>query len=147
MTIVGVGAPFVSSLLPGNNAQQVIPALWAEFTQRRGEIAQKNAEVVYGVITGGTDMKNLYYVAGTEAEPGDPVPEGMETVEIVEGNYAVFTHRGAIQDLPGTTRIVYQESLPASGLTGRDAPHLELYDSRFHPASPSSELDILVPVV
>ncbi|MCU1328126.1 MAG: transcriptional regulator [Bryobacterales bacterium] len=147
MTITGIGAPFISNLLPGSNAQKVIPGIWDNFMRRRDEIPAKVADVTYGVITGGMDMNNLHYIAGIEVEPGDRVPEGMETVEVVEGNYAVFTHRGPISDLPQTTRTIYQDSLPQSGLTMRDAPHVELYDGRFDPSSPTSEFDILVPVV
>jgi len=70
----------------------------------------------------------------------------MERVNVPAGRYAVFTHVGSVQTLPATTDKVYREWLPASGLTMRDAPHLELYDNRFNPHSANSEMDILVPV-
>jgi AraC family transcriptional regulator len=121
--------------------------LWDTFNKRRSEIHPMSPEVTYGVITGDMDMTNLHYIAGAEVEPGDKMPEGMETVEVVEGNYAAFTHEGSLQNLRQTMQTIYQDSLPQSGLTMRDAPHLELYDDRFDPSSPASQFDILVPVV
>jgi AraC family transcriptional regulator len=148
--VVGMGTKFISTLSPDNNNQTLLPALWGKYVPRSYEIQSRLSPVDLGVCFDPGKEKShpdeCFYIAGTEVISTDEIPEGMMTMTVPAGRYAVFTHRGAIEKLPMTMKYIYGSWLPKSGEKLRDAPDLEVYDQRFSPGSDDSELDIYIPV-
>lgn len=69
------------------------------------------------------------------------------TIKLIpSGEYAVFTHKGSIENLHTIFPFIYKEWMPNSSYKVRAAYDLEWYDERFKGMSPDSEVDIYVPV-
>lgn len=74
------------------------------------------------------------------------VPEDMVIKEIPTQDYVVFTHIGSPNSLEATYQYIYGTYFYKTDFELVDAPDFELYDHRFSPESPTSELDIYIPV-
>lgn len=152
-TVVGMGERFISILSPDADNHTVIPQLWDTFINRIGEVRARANRDTLGVCMGLPESferrhdAELFYLAGAEVDSTDEVPDGMTVRTIPAGEFAVFTHVGPIDRLGETIGGIYGEWLPASGYQRRDdLPDVELYDERFDGMSPTSELEIHVPV-
>ena len=152
MQVAGLGARFISATSPDTNNFQVIPQLWASYQERAGEIKSRVRPADLGVVIclEEKDKKShpdeMLYLACTEVKDASPVPKGMTALTIPAGKYAVFTHKGPIENIGHTVNYIYGSWLPKSDKQLRDAPHLEIYDERFKPGHTNSQLDVCVPV-
>jgi AraC family transcriptional regulator len=152
LAIVGLSARFISAMSPDANNFTVIPKLWDAYLKRSGEIKSRLSPIDYGVVVflKENDQKShpdeRLYIAGASSPDSAPTPEGMTRLTIPAGKYAVFTHKGILQNLPQTMKGIHTSWLSDAGLKMRSGPHLEIYDSRFNPVSPASELDICIPI-
>lgn len=148
--VVGMGTKFISTLSPDNNNQTIIPALWGTYVTRSQEIKSRVGYADFGVCFDPGGVKShpdeCFYVAGAEVKNTNEVPDGMMTMTIPAGQYAVFTHKGSIEKLRFTMKYIYGSWLPKSGQKLRDAPDLEIYDQRFKPDSEDSEIDVYIPI-
>lgn len=131
----------------------LISKLWEEFLPRIPEIKNiARAGLSYGICEyidlAKSDENTLYgELVSMEVNSFDFIPEGMVSKVIPAAKYAVFTHKGKIENLQKTYDYIYKTWLPNSGM--ELAPHddFELYDYRFKGASdPNSEFDIYTPV-
>lgn len=154
-TIVGLGTRFISILSPEKNNHILLPQLWQKYIQLQHTIFHRKNAINYGVCFVQPKEQRqhpdeCYYIAGAEVTSVENLPLGMEKITIEAGRYAIFTHKGplneAIANLEHTMNYIYGSWLPKSGFELRDAPEFELYDERFHPASPESEFDIYIPI-
>lgn len=151
--VVGLGTRFISVMSPEQNNFLVIPKLWDQFIKRVDEIRDRKGYHTYGLCEAlpkelaRTHKDELFYIACAEVTSLDQVPTGMLHRTLPAGRYACFTHKGSLSGLGQTMNFIYRSWLPSSGITLREAPHLELYDKRFDPHSEKSELDILLPTV
>ncbi|MEX3015558.1 AraC family transcriptional regulator [Gymnodinialimonas hymeniacidonis] len=118
-----------------------VPGLWQSFAQRYLEIGPPG--VTYGVSYDIGEAGDFHYMAGME---GPNVPDGMKTVDIPGGRYAVFTHKGGIGDLPKTIYSIWNRALPDAGLEPAIAPEFERYDERFDPVTGRGEVEIWIPL-
>jgi AraC family transcriptional regulator len=135
----------------GRNENKEIPALWDSFLPHMDDIQhQVDADESFGLCVGDADYKQtgvVRYVAGQRVTEAVNIPDGMVAVTVPEATYAVFTHRGTLATLGETYDYIYGTWLPTSGRELADAPDFELYDMhRFDPTSPSSEMDIYIPL-
>lgn len=149
--VVGLGDKFVSILSPEKNNHIVIPALWDNYLSRKNEIQKIVTDVDFGVCLPIEDKHKSHpdeclYLACAEVQNFNSVPDGMIIRVIPTGEYAVFTHVGQLDKLDHTMNYIYGSWLPKSGKKLREAPDLELYDSRFNPNSDKSEFDIYIPI-
>jgi AraC family transcriptional regulator len=153
MTLAGLSARFISILSPDRNNHVVIPALWARYGKRAGELTTRRAGVDWGLFESlqANDRSHpdeLSYTAAAELlSPVETLPEGFSLKRIPPGRYAVFTHKGKLDGLAKTMTAIHEKWLPKSGRMQRDGPHLERYDhQRFRADSADSELELWVPV-
>ncbi|MBA4364648.1 MAG: AraC family transcriptional regulator [Coprothermobacter sp.] len=134
----------------GRNENNEIPAPWQSFMPHMREISgQAHPHESFGLCIGDVDYKQtgvFRYVAGQQVTEAAAVPEGMIAVTVPEATYVVFTHRGTLETLRQTYDYIYGTWLPTSSRELADTPDFELYDDRFDAASPSSEMDIYVPL-
>ena len=123
-----------------------IPALWDSFVPRMHEISTSAPEkAAYGVMTRDEgDPGSMRYLAGVQVVDASSVPQGMKSVTIPAGRYAVFN-----SSLAGLSRdfdSIYGSWLPASGLRAEGRPVYERYGEEFDPGNPHSLVTIHIPV-
>lgn len=131
------------------------PTLWQKFMPRVKEIkngigSQKYSIQIYVKIFDYSDFdpsKLFTYWAATEVSDFDSIPRGMETLELKEGKYAIFIHKGMMDTFPDTLKSIYLEWLPNSEYSIDHRPHFELLDQRYlGPNNPNSEEEVWVPI-
>lgn len=141
-SVIGMGNDFIIGKTDS------IPALWDQFMQRRTEI-QVRGHIDYGVCTKAHDNEStgaFHYTASAETDTNAPLPAGMERVLIPGGTYAVFTHKGHLNQFEKTVEYVWKIWVPKNASRLADGPDFELYDDRFSPETMSGEIEIWVPV-
>lgn len=134
--------------------QNTTPILWKSFMQNRRSV--KNAV--------GTDLysiqvydDSLYFInfnpqteftkyAMTEVSGFETIPEGMETLTIESGLYAVFIYTGLPQDFAQMANYIFSEWLPNSEYSLDDRPHFEVLGEKYIPASEDSEEKVWIPI-
>lgn len=83
--------------------------------------------------------------ACTEVTNLNQVPEGLDTLIVPSGQYAVFFYKGSSSD----TRIfqhIFSEWLPNSGYILDNRPHFEILGDKYRNNDPESEEDIYIPI-
>ncbi len=123
-----------------------IPSQWQRFHQSVDDISGRIGKVAYGVCCNGDDAGNFDYIAGVEVSDFSDLPRPFFRVRIPEQRYAVFTHRDHISTVRSTVNTIWNQWLPASGLTVADAPNFERYDENFDPLTGNGGFEIWVPV-
>ncbi|MEP1151510.1 MAG: GyrI-like domain-containing protein [Balneola sp.] len=131
------------------------PALWQKFMPRVKEIkngigTQKYSIQIYSELFDYSNFnpnRSFTYWAATEVSSFDSIPDGMEALELMEGKYALFIHKGTMESFPKTLGYIYEEWLPTSGFSVDHRPHFELLDERYlGPNHPDSEEEVWVPI-
>ncbi len=133
--VVGLGTE-----VRGHNISAV-PGLWQSFAAKYVELGATG--VTYGVSYDIGGDGNFRYMAGME---WDDVPDGMDTMDVPGGRYAVFTHKGTVGDLPKTIYSIWNKALPDHGIEPAVAPEFERYDERFDAVTGRGEVEIWIPV-
>jgi AraC family transcriptional regulator len=123
-----------------------IPSQWQRFHQSVDDIPGRIGKVAYGVWCNGDDAGNFDYIAGVEVSDFSDLPRPFFRVRIPEQRYAVFTHHDHISTIRSTVNTIWNQWLPASGLTVADAPNFERYDENFDPLTGNGGFEIWVPV-
>ena len=170
MVVAGLGADFISALVRGSNAHEVLPKLWAdlnaiiEATAIEGQHAYDFQPWMIGAM-GEPELPAyaeavavpaveglLNYFAGVRVDSIDRalvdalVAAGLQLRSFEGGSFAVCEHVGPLDRLGETTAWFYQTWLPTQGPAERFGHHFEIYDERFKMGSPSSVVMICAPV-
>ena len=74
------------------------------------------------------------------------IPRGMETLTLVGGLYAVFLHKGRVQDFPKTMEYVFGQWLPNSNYEVDLRAHFEVLGAQYKPNSGDSEEEVFIPI-
>ncbi len=74
------------------------------------------------------------------------IPEGMETLTLEGGLYAVFLHKGKAQDFPKTMQYIFGQWLPSSDYEVDQRPHFEALGAKYKPNSEESEEEVFIPI-
>ena len=141
-SVIGIGNDFVIGQTQG------IPTMWDLFMKRRSEVRATGA-VDYGICSKAQDKAasgSFHYTASTMTEPGADIPAGMEKISLHGGAYAVFTHKGHINQFEKTVEYVWKIWAPQNADRLAEGPDFEVYDERFDPQTSSGEVEIWVPV-
>jgi AraC-like DNA-binding protein/predicted transcriptional regulator YdeE len=147
LTLVGLTTRFYGVDSEKNNVAHQLPPLWDAFLARLGEIPDVVPCTCYGVIRpSDDDAEMLSYCAGIAVTRVGDVPEGMQVVNVPGATYARFIHRGPVANLDHTVNYVYGTWLAQSGKQHTYGPDLEIYGSAFHPTSPDSIMEYMIPV-
>jgi AraC family transcriptional regulator len=127
-----------------------IPKLWEAFLKRVHEIPDQVRPGVF-VSPCHDRVTDFTCYIGVEVRSADQVPEGMLALTVPTQQYAVFTHKGPIRNVPTT----YQRALKWIERKGFQKDHstlgLEVYDHRYLPTthdgnSPDNMFDIYIPI-
>ncbi|MGH1366878.1 MAG: GyrI-like domain-containing protein [Calditrichia bacterium] len=83
--------------------------------------------------------------AAVEVAGFDSVPDGMQTLTLPGGQYAVF-HRIGLGTDNSIFEYIFTEWLPHSGFQLDNRPHFDVMGEKFKRNDPNSEEDICIPV-
>lgn len=133
----------------GNN---LTGKLWAGFMPRRKEITNAIGEELYSVqLYDNIDFANLDPTAeftkwaAVEVPDFTHVPDGMDTLTIPSGQYAVFHYKGLAGD-PAIFQYIFGVWLPQSAYQLDKRPHFEVLGEKYRNNDPNSEEEIWVPI-
>lgn len=129
--------------------------LWKNFMPHRNNIANRVSTDLYCVQVYSELVNYSQYSplmifekwAAVEVSSVRDVPEGMETLTITQGLYAVFLHRGTSADFRETAHYIYEEWLPASDYIIDHRPHFEILGDKYKREESDSEEEIFIPVI
>ena len=140
MLIAGLGGRFTAE------TTDKIPELWEQFILQIDGIPDQVSEVTYGICCNPDGKGGFEYIAGVEIKKLDDLPEKYRWVEVQPQRYAVFKHKGALDQLPQTFQYIWQTWLPQSGQQAADAPEFERYSEDFNPKANTGTLEIWLPL-
>ena len=140
LLIAGLGGRFTQDTTDG------IPALWEKFIPHLGKIPGQKNEVTFGVCCNADGKGGFEYIAGVEISKLDDLPEQYRWIEVQPQDYAVFEHKGSLDQLPETFQYIWKTWLPQSGREAADAPEFERYSADFNPATGDGVLEIWLPL-
>ena len=83
--------------------------------------------------------------AAVEVPNFDQVPDGMKTIIIESGKYAVFTYKSAEAN-QGIFQYIFTQWLPNSEYRLDDRPHFDILGEKTQQRNPNAEEEIWVPV-
>lgn len=125
--------------------------LWSSFMPRRKEVQNAIGTDLYNIqinpigFSFGLQEPFVKWAAVPVAN-FDFVPDGMETLEIPEGWYAVFHYKGYQSNAPAFFNAIYTEWLPASNYELDHRPQFEILGAKYKTNDPNSEEEIWIPV-
>ncbi|RNC83637.1 MAG: AraC family transcriptional regulator [Balneola sp.] len=131
------------------------PKLWPQFMPRRKEIPNLVSEDNFSVqlyngiysFKSFTPFIEFEYWAAVEVSDVDHIPAGMEVLEIPEGLYAIFIHKGPVTEFVQTLRFIHEQWLPTSGFEIDHRPHFEVLGKKYLGTQhPDSEEEVWVPI-
>jgi len=129
--------------------------LWKGFIPNKSKIQQVVNQDLFSIqeydafveLTEFNEASPFRKWAAIEVKEYENIPEGMHTLDIPAGDYAVFTHKGPTSTFMHTAQQIFNFWLPKSGYMIDDRPQFEIMDDRYKGAeSAESEEDIWVPI-
>lgn len=125
---------------------QDIPSLWAKFLADIEHIPNREGDETYGVCCNPDGKGGFEYIAGVRVSTRDDLPEHYRWVELQEQNYAVFEHRGSLDNLGQMFQAIWNDWLPSSDYEAVDAPEFERYSPDYDVQTLTGVLEIWLPV-
>lgn len=83
--------------------------------------------------------------ATVEVSSFDDLPEGLQTLDLKGGMYAVFDYKGSSGD-SSIFQYIFTEWLPQSNYMVDNRPHFEVLGPKYKNNDPNSEEEIWIPV-
>lgn len=129
--------------------------LWYSFKSKLGELNNLSEQKFYSVqiYPEDLDMRSFTPItqfekwAAIQACESMSVPDGMETLLIPSGKYAVFIHKGTVSTFHKTTTYIFEDWLPKSGFDFDNRPQFEIMDHRYlGPVDQDSEEEVWIPI-
>lgn len=127
--------------------------VWQRFMPRRNEIENRLGQHFLSVqVTDANFWSNFnpnttfQKWAVAEVTIYSSLPEGMETITIPSGLYAVFIYKGDGTDAPAFFESIFTEWLPNSDYQLGDRPHFELLGEKYQRGNPNSEEEVYIPI-
>ena len=125
--------------------------LWSRFMPRRNENQNTIGTELYNIQINPENFDfnpNTPFVkwAVRPVSSFDFVPEGMETLEIQEGFYAVFHYQGDQNNAATFFNQIYTVWLPNSDYELDSRPQFEILGEKYKNNDPTSEEEIWIPI-
>jgi AraC family transcriptional regulator len=128
------------------------PELWRSFMPRRRELVNIVGNDLFSIQVYDDDyFKNfspeneIDKMAAVEVTSLENIPDGLQTLVIPSGLYAVFLHKGSSND-HSTFEYIFTQWLPKSDYVLDNRPHFEVLGEKYKNADPSSEEEIWIPI-
>jgi AraC family transcriptional regulator len=123
-----------------------IPAQWQRFMECYDTIPHKREEIPIGVMYGADDDGEFQYMCGAAVHRFGARSRDLVQLEIGPRQYAVFEHRGHVSTIYETYRSIWNEAMPATGLSVADAPVIERHNPAFNPRTGVGGLTLWIPL-
>lgn len=129
---------------------KIIYEQWEDFRKVKRRIkhaANKNTLFGIGEMIDG-DLSKFTYITAIEVNSNLDLPEDMVYRRIPTHKYAVFTHKGLVDEYMQTISYVYESFLPKSELTVMPGASIFeiLEDGRFSFRRKKNEIDVYLPI-
>ena len=138
VVVAGIAARYA----PATKA--AIPALWGRFVPLMRTIPGKLSFETYGVCFNLDGQGGFEYLCGLPIGEDTALPEGLRSVAIPAGRYAVFSHGTDLSTLAETWRGIFAW-LGNPGYRMPE-PYFEWYSADFCAESGTGALEIWIPV-
>ncbi len=134
-------------------AENKIKELWSGFMPRRNEIKNSLGTDLFSM-----EVYNPLFFhqfspaaefekwAAIEVSDFNSVPEGMETIIVPGGMYAVFIHHGPASEGAKTYQYIFEKWLPEAEYILDNRPHFAVMGEKYKPNDAHSEEEIWIPV-
>ena len=145
-----IGMSVMTSLAKNN-----IPQLWNDFMPRIKEIANNVDSGFYEVHPFDPEFKMENFTedmefekwAAVEVDGIGTIPNGLRSITIEGGKYAVFEHKGTMDNIQMSFDYAYGTWLPNSGYEMDRIADFERYGEHyFGPENPDSITEIWIPI-
>ena len=125
--------------------------LWRSFMPRRSEIKNALSNDLFNIQinpNGFAFQPHETFVkwATVAVSNFNFIPDGMETLEIQEGLYAVFNYKGDASGAPAFFDVIYNLWLPNSEYELDNRPQFEILGEKYKNNSPDSEEEVWIPI-
>jgi AraC family transcriptional regulator len=128
--------------------------LWQSFMPKRAEIENAIGIELYSAeIYNDTEFfknfnptKEFEKWAAVKVSDFKAIPDGMNSLVIPEGQYAVFHYRGKPSEAQKTYQYIYSNWLPASEYDLDDRPHFALMGKKYKGEDANSEEEFWIPI-
>lgn len=127
--------------------------LWQQFMPLRKQIGNTVGTELYSVEVYPSSFFDRFDPgaefgkwAAVEVRDFSAVPEGMETITLPAGLYAVFLHKGSAAQGQETYRYIFGTWLPGSAFRVDDRPHFAVMGEKYRNDDPDSEEELWIPV-
>lgn len=134
-------------------ADNITSQLWASFMPRRHEILHTLSSDLISLqiystsyFTHFSPLNHFEKWACMEVNPSTPIPQGMESLLLPGGLYAVFHYQGLSSD-PQIFQYIFGSWLPSSGYELDHRPHFEVLGEKYKNNDPHSEEEIWIPLI
>ncbi len=129
-------------------------SLWHSFMKEQKQIRNRINDKLYSIqrYDNFEDSKNFSpdtvfeKSAALEVSDYAHIPEGFVAMEIKEGQYAVFLHKGLASNFPITFQYIFEKWLPNSDYILDNRAHFEVLGKKYKNNHPDSEEEIWIPV-
>lgn len=128
--------------------------LWQFLMPRRKDIPHKLNSDLFSVQVFNPEMEFSNFTPETEFEKWaavevstyEEIPEGMETLDIPGGLYAVFDYKGSPANFAPMFHYIFETWMPDSDYEVDKRPHFDVLGEKYKGNDPASEEEIWVPV-
>ena len=127
-------------------AARDIPPLWQRFMPHYGKVPGQKGTTTYGVSWNQMPSSEFEYLCGVEVAETAKLPDGLTTVRLPEGQYAVFEHAGHVSGISQMIGAIHSQWLPGSGYETAGPILFEHYTDKFNPQTHSGGIEIWLPV-
>lgn len=134
-------------------AEDQTAILWRSFMPRRKAIVNAVGSDLYslqiypeGFFDTFSPLETFTKWSAVEVDDEENIPEGMETLHLLPGLYAVFTYQGPAGEGARAFQYIFTEWLPGSGYEIDERPHFELLGAKYNNDDPNSEEEFYIPV-
>lgn len=127
--------------------------LWKNFIPRKNEIQNILNSNLFSLelypeffFENFNPAKEFQKWAAVEAADFSAVPDGMQTLTVPSGLYAVFTYKGTNVNAAAFYNQIFTQWLPASNYILDNRPHMAIMGEKYKKDSAESEEEIWIPV-
>ena len=127
--------------------------LWKAFMPRRNEIKNSIGSELYSIQSYPISFFNPFNPmtpfekwAAMEVSDFNWVPNGMETLILPEGEYAVFIYKGDARNASPFFQYIFSKWIPASGYQLGVRPHFEVLGEKYIHGDVDSEEEVWIPI-
>jgi predicted transcriptional regulator YdeE len=126
------------------NSTEILVVLWGKLIAALIAAGESPHREMFGATCPADDEvppQVIDYFAGSTL-----AIEGLETISVPAGMYLRYVHNGPKSAVEDSFRDAYLNIFAKSGLTDRDALHLEIYPADFDSSAEVITFEILIPI-